>query len=146
MSPDPQALALQAQLSAFVRAFGLHQPEQTPCGQPIPVSEAHAITELYREGPMAQHELVARLNLQKSTVSRLVTQLENRGWLSRRRETPDGRVAVLELTDAGRRAALQVVAARAAKFDRLLAALPADRRGDVIEALSLLVEALHDDH
>jgi DNA-binding MarR family transcriptional regulator len=146
MSTDSQAAALQAQLSAFVRAFGLHQPEQTPCGQPIPVSEAHALAELHRDGPLPQHALVQRLNLQKSTVSRLVTHLENRGWLSRRRGSPDGRVTLLSLTDAGHEAARRLVAARAARFDRLLEALPPERREDVIDALSLLVEALHDDH
>ncbi|MQA97184.1 MAG: MarR family transcriptional regulator, partial [Streptosporangiales bacterium] len=38
MSADPQEL--QQAVARFVRAFGLHQPDQTPCGQPIPTSEA----------------------------------------------------------------------------------------------------------
>ena len=43
-------VVLQARISAFVRAFGLHQPDQTPCGQPIPVSEAHAMTNYSSTG------------------------------------------------------------------------------------------------
>ncbi len=38
--------ALQEQITAFIRAFGLHRPEQTPCGEPVSVAEAHALMEL----------------------------------------------------------------------------------------------------
>ena len=32
--PEPSVEDLQARLVAFVRAFGLHQPDETPCGSP----------------------------------------------------------------------------------------------------------------
>src|SRR5918994_1949708 len=41
---------LQGRLVAFVRAFGLHRGDETPCGAPIPVSEAHALTVLDEAG------------------------------------------------------------------------------------------------
>ena len=63
-------LALQDQMMALVRAFGLHQPDQTPCGQPIPVSEAYALAALAGEEPLTQQELGRRLRLEKSTISR----------------------------------------------------------------------------
>jgi DNA-binding MarR family transcriptional regulator len=144
----PDAVTLQAHISAFVRAFGLHQPDQTPCGQPIPVSEAHALAELNRDGPLSQVDLGARLRLEKSTVSRLVGQLIGRGWVHRSRRDGDARLVWLELTDTGRRAAAELGTARAARFERLLAAIPADRRQHVVDALTLLVEASrdHPDH
>lgn len=138
------AVELQARIIAFVRAFGLYQPDQTPCGQPISVSEAHAVTEVDRDGPLTQVELAGRLRLTKSTVSRLVDQLTVRGWVQRRRRDGDGRLAWLEVTDAGRQAAGELAAARAARFSRLLEAIPADRRQTVVDALSLLVEAAHE--
>jgi DNA-binding MarR family transcriptional regulator len=144
-SGSSEAVALQARLAAFIRAFGLHQPERTPCGVPIPVSEAHAMLELERDGPMAQHELGARLRLEKSTVSRLVGQLESRGWVARSRGARDGRVTMLELTDAGRQSAVQLGAARADRFTRLLEAIPPDERTLVLDGLTILVEALRDD-
>ncbi len=39
---------LPEQLIAFIRAFGLHRPEQTPCREPVSVAEAHALMELTR--------------------------------------------------------------------------------------------------
>jgi DNA-binding MarR family transcriptional regulator len=145
-SPPPRtvdALALQAQVAAFVRGFGLHQPDRTPCGQAIPVSEAHALAELDSHGPLPQHELCTRLRLEKSTVSRLVGQLHTRGWLHRGRRPADGRVVWLELTPAGRRAAANLAAARAAKFTALLDAIPPHQRQAVLDGLTILVEATH---
>jgi DNA-binding MarR family transcriptional regulator len=137
-------LVLQDRLVAFVRAFGLHQPDQTPCGQLIPVSEAHALGELDRDGPLTQQELGARLQLEKSTVSRLVSQLASRGWLTRGKRGADARVWWVELTAPGRQAAGELAGARAAKFARLLGHIPAEQRQTVLDSLSILSEALHE--
>lgn len=131
---------------AFVRAFGLHQPDQTPCGQPVSLSEAHALAELSREEPLTQQQLGARLRLEKSTVSRLVGLLEGRGWLERHPNPADGRSVQLRLTEAGSRAAGQIAAARHEKFARLLESIPRDQRPAVLAALETLTEALHDAH
>src|SRR5687768_17057124 len=107
--------AAQEALMRFVRNFGLHQPDRTPCGQPLPVSEAYAVAELHREGRMRQVELGRRLRLEKSTVSRLVTNLANRGWVRRYAADNDGRGVQLELTDAGLTAAERLAGARQAR-------------------------------
>jgi DNA-binding MarR family transcriptional regulator len=140
-----EALALQARMVALVRAFGWHRPEQTPCGQPVPISDAHALMELGGQGALAQHELGARLGLEKSTVSRLVRQLEERGWVERQRSVTDGRVTLLALTSAGRQANDQLASARAAFFARVLERVPDDKRHHLLECLDLLVGVLHAD-
>lgn len=138
------AVVLQARITAFVRAFGLHQPDVTPCGQPVPVSEAYALAELDRDGPMSQAQLCGRLRLEKSTVSRLVGQLIARGWVTRGKREGDARLVWLEVTDIGRKAAAELVAARAARFAGLLAGIPDQHHKTVLDALTLLVEAADD--
>lgn len=129
-------------MRSFVRAFGLHQPESTPCGQAIPVSEAHALGELARDGELRQVELARRLRLQKSTVSRLVGQLTTRGWVERGPAQGDGRGVVLRLTPAGQHVARNLAEARHEKFSRLLESIPAHERAGVLHALGVLTEAL----
>jgi DNA-binding MarR family transcriptional regulator len=136
-----QAVLLQGRIAAFVRAFGLHQPDRTPCGRPVPASEAHAVGELDRDGPLTQSDLASRLRLEKSTVSRLVAQLTGRGWVRRAERDGDGRLVWLELTPEGRRAAGELAVARAARFADLLRNIPAEQRPAVIDALTTLVEA-----
>jgi DNA-binding MarR family transcriptional regulator len=135
------ALLLQGRITTFVRAFGLHQPDRTPCGTPVPVSEAHAIGELDRDGPLTQSALGRRLRLEKSTVSRLVAQLIGRGWVRRAERDGDARLVWLELTPDGSRAAGELAVARAARFTELLRNIPAEQRPAVIDALTTLVEA-----
>lgn len=136
---------LQEAVARFVRAFGLHQPDQTPCGQPVPVSEAHALGELARDGALRQNDLAQRLRLEKSTTSRLVTQLINRGWAERSSAPEDKRGVLVQLTPAGVNAAAQLAKARAARFSTLLDRVPPGERADVLRALATLTEAI-DDH
>jgi DNA-binding MarR family transcriptional regulator len=133
---------LQERLTGFIRSFGLHQPDRTPCGQPVPVSEAHALSELLQHGTMTQLELGRRLRLEKSTVSRLVGQLAARGWVERVPNPGDARSVQVSLTSAGHTAAGELAAARAAKFARLLDAIPEPERDSVLRALRILTEAL----
>ncbi|WP_430502337.1 MarR family winged helix-turn-helix transcriptional regulator [Micromonospora trifolii] len=133
--------AAQEALMRFVRNFGLHQPDRTPCGQPLPVSEAHAMVEIAREGHIRQVELARRLRLEKSSVSRLVTNLVNRGWVHRETAEGDGRGVLLLLTAAGTTAAARQANARRARLTALLDRVPDDQRAAVVRALQTLAEA-----
>ncbi len=125
----------------FVRNFGLHKPDRTPCGQPLPVSEAHAMVEIAREGRIRQVELARRLRLEKSTVSRLVTNVVGRGWVRREAADGDGRGVLLVLTEAGATAATQQAGARRDRLIALLDRMPDEQRAAVVHALQTLAEA-----
>ncbi len=136
---------MQEQMIALIRAFGLHKPDETPCGKPVSVAEAHALMELSREdGPLVQKDLAARLRLEKSTVSRLVGLLEGRGWVERHRSPTDGRAFEVSLTEAGRKAADEIAGARRAKFARVLEAIPEEERASVLAAMRTLEEAMNE--
>lgn len=144
MLTDNDVTAAQDALMRFVRNFGLHQPDRTPCGQPLPVSEAHALGEVARDGTLRQVELARRLRLEKSSVSRLVGNLVERGWIRRHRAVDDARGVLLELTDDGAVAAKRLHEARMSRFSALLDRVPEDRRAEVLTALRTLAEAADD--
>ncbi len=138
---DEQPLELQRRIVAFVRAFGLHRPDETPCGAPVPVSEAHALAVLAEQGPLPQRDLGEQLGLRKSTISRLVDQLERRGWAGRRSGGDDARERLVGLTTEGRKAADDIAARRAERMARVLEHIPEGDRPAVLAALDALVEA-----
>jgi DNA-binding MarR family transcriptional regulator len=135
---------LQERMIALIRAFGLHKPDETPCGKPVSVAEAHALMELSRAETLVQKELASRLRLEKSTVSRLVGILEGRGWVERFRSPQDGRAVELMLTGAGRSTAEGIAEARRAKFARVLKTIPEGERESVLEAMKILEEAMRE--
>lgn len=137
---------LQEQIVAFVRAFGLHKGEETPCGKSLSVAEAYVLMELERDVQLAQNVLVERLNLAKSTVSRLVKQMRKRGWIERERSQEDGRVWLWQLTPAGRALAADVAHARQKKFAEIMAQIPAEKQQSILDSLNILVEAIRGNH
>ena len=137
-------MAFQEQVIAFVRAFGLHRPDQTPYGEPVSVAEAHALMELSRHGGLSQKGLGQWLRLEKSTVSRLVSILERKGWVTRTHSAQDGRLHEHYLTEEGRRIAQQLARAREQKFARILSMLPDDQHAHVTQALQKLIEAIYE--
>jgi DNA-binding MarR family transcriptional regulator len=132
---------LEQRLVAFIRAFGLHQTDRTPCGEPISVSQAHALSELAAQ-PLTQAELARRLRLDRSVVSRLADTLQERDWLRRERHPHDQRAVQLVLTDRGRAAADRLAGARRARLATLLDGVPAAEHDNVLHALELLTASL----
>jgi DNA-binding MarR family transcriptional regulator len=124
----------------FIRSFGLHRPHQTPCGIDAGVAEAHALSELAC-GPLRQADLVERLRLSKSTVSRLVDVMVERRRARRKPAPEDGRGVLLFLTADGLEVARRLEKARQQRLRAMLEAVPEDRRDDVIEVLMLMEEA-----
>ncbi|MEO6870616.1 MAG: MarR family transcriptional regulator [Chthoniobacterales bacterium] len=139
---ETNSAELAAAMVALVRSFGLHRAHETPCGRPIPIAEAHALMDLATAGAMSQGELGRRLRLEKSTVSRLVRQLEKRRSIRRQNHSEDKRIVLISLTAEGRRIAKRLETARKAKFDQLLTGVPKAKRVEVLDALSTLVQAL----
>ena len=130
------------ELFEFVRAFGLHRTDETPCGVPMSVSEAQAMT-LLLEGPATPSQLADRLALARSTVSRLLERLDTEGWIRRRPDPTDGRSSQVVLTATGRRTADRVLTARHARLSGLMANIDEPDRADIVRALRLLAEAAH---
>lgn len=95
--------------------------------------------------PLAQRDLGDALNLEKSTVSRLVVDLMQRGWLARERDVYDGRIQRLRRTATGIDATAQIVQARNTRFGELLQRVDPVRRQQVVEAMTLLAEVVSND-
>lgn len=102
-------------------------------------SDAHALTEI-ADGGRTQRELVDRLHLDRSSVSRLVDRLVRRGWVQRV-DGDDRRTVRLLATRAGEQVAAEVAAGRSTRFAALLDAVPPDRRDLVLDAIRLLTAA-----
>jgi DNA-binding MarR family transcriptional regulator len=141
--PESLASAFRSSLQGFVRQFGLLLEDETPCGVPIPPSEAHALLVLReRNGDALRHkDLTEALGLDKSSVARLCGRLERRGHVLQERSDSDGRARNVVLTAKGRRLADQLEEASRLRFERLLKAISAEERDGVVRAVAVLRDA-----
>lgn len=143
-TPTPREL--QVSVQTFVRSFGLLVTKQTPCGQPISPSIAHALMVLLdrEEGGIAtyQHELAELLGLDRSSIARLCSRLEADGRLEQGPAPEDARARLLRLTGSGQRMAGTIRAASLERFARILKAIPASKRQPLLDALKILTAAV----
>jgi DNA-binding MarR family transcriptional regulator len=89
-------------------------------------------------GPRRITELAELEGLAQPTTTILVKQLERRGLVRRERQVDDGRVVLVDLTEAGR-AALESTRARASA---ILGSYLADMSDEHLEALADATETL----
>jgi len=143
---DLEAQQLQASVQAFVRTFGLLVTKQTPCGQPVSPSYAHALMLLLeRESSgrtTSQSELAAQLGLDKSSITRLCARLEADQRVTQQSPESDRRSRLLELTTRGRKLATQVQSTSRERFRRVLEAVPPKKRRGLLASLSVLTDAV----
>jgi DNA-binding MarR family transcriptional regulator len=134
---------LQELFREFLQALGLHRPDQVPTGFDLSLSEMFALLALSAGAPMSQQVLAEQLHLEKSTVSRLVQHLEQRGWVRRVRDLHDTRVFRLQLSETGHEQSSRLMRSLAERHERLLAALRPDEQEARAYGLSALIRALH---
>jgi DNA-binding MarR family transcriptional regulator len=105
-------------------------------------SEARALIELVKARGIAQGELAGLLGLEKSTVSRLATGLERKGWVRRGRDEGNQRYVRLYLTAEGGVVAARLWDAWLSRQARILAALTEEEREGLSSGLRGLVRGL----
>ena len=105
-----------------------------------------ALGELADVEGMSQHELAQLLGLEKSTVSRLVAGLVDRGWVSRERTPHNRRLYRLQLTHDGQTAARQIGKELQARHTELLNGLTQAERQGLAIGLAGISRVLRNEH
>ncbi len=126
------------------REMGAHRPEQVLPGSSLSLSEIYALSILAERAPLSQQELGAALGLEKSSVSRLVQQVEQQGWVQRERDARDSRLRMLRLTDAGAQLAEDLQSQMSEAHATLFARLTPHEQSALLEGLTALHRALQD--
>lgn len=98
---DMEKTSFDQLLMDVIRSMGVLRTDQVLPGWELSLSEVYALNILAERQPVSQQDLGAALLLEKSSVTRLVQQLEQRGWVSRERDPRDNRLRMLRLTALG---------------------------------------------
>lgn len=129
-------------MDRLFRLRGVLDPSNAAPGLDMSMSEAMAVRFL-AGGPCSQNDLRGHLQLERSTVSRLVDGLVARDWVRREVDPQNMRQRRLELTEQGAAAAADLAAAMAARHKAMLLSLTEDERAALSVALPALVRAVH---
>ncbi|MBO0839341.1 MAG: MarR family transcriptional regulator [Sciscionella sp.] len=104
----------------------------------VTLTQLSALSTLHKCGAMTPGELAAKESVQPPSMTRVISALEARGFVSRKPHPSDGRQAIVELTKTGRAYVDADIYAREAWLDRQLTGLTATER----EVLSRAAEII----
>lgn len=108
-------------LVLLVRSLkGLHATVSSSIGLRVELPALAVLTLLEEHGRQRSSALAELLQLDLSSVSRQVAQLEREGWVARERDPADSRAHLLHVTQAGLDVVRQVRSARTALLRELL--------------------------
>jgi DNA-binding MarR family transcriptional regulator len=129
----------------LIRKLGILERENAVCCN-ITLSQCHAIVEVGRAPDLSLNDLAAALDLNKSTVSRIVDQLAEKNILIRKIDVEDRRYVALHLSEEGDILFNTIETYMNAYFQKVLQAVPPDKRVQVIESLQILQQVLDKNH
>ncbi len=99
---EADTIELHRALSELVRVYQFRDRD-TICCHDVSVTQCYALAALVLRGPLTMNQLAAELYLDKSTASRVIDTLEDKGYVRRTAHPDDGRSLLLAATAAGRR-------------------------------------------
>jgi DNA-binding MarR family transcriptional regulator len=102
-----QILQLRNTVQQFIRSFGLLEQTRTPCGFSMSLSQVFALQEIEKQ-TLTITGLAEKLQLDRSSVSRLIDALVKGGFVSRETNEHNRREVVLGLTGKGANSIRQV--------------------------------------
>ena len=134
---------IRAASRQMVRELGFM--EQTVAATDYPPSAVHAILEIGVRGPMTSGQLADFLQLEKSSISRMVRKLIEYGELKEFADAEDARIKPLSLTPKGRRTLVAIVDFARRQVSSALERLTETERRTVREGLAIYARALEAD-
>jgi len=107
----------------------------------VTVTQFRTLVVLDSQGETNLSGLAERLGVNSSTALRMIDRLLVAGLVTRRDNPETRREVLLGLSPAGRRVVRRVTRRRRAELARVVAAMPVERRAELIAALRAFAEA-----
>lgn len=137
---DPMVEDIRHASRQLVRELGFMRP--TLAGSDLPPSAVHALIEIDQHGPTTAARLAQALNLEKSSVSRLLGKLLAQGEITEQLNPEDGREKRLTLTRQGRKTVAALHAFGRKQVAAALGRIPRPQQHQVLSGLSAYGQAL----
>ncbi len=137
---DPMVEDIRHASRQLVRELGFMRP--TLAGSDLPPSAVHALIEIDLHGPTTAARLAQALNLEKSSVSRMLGKLLAKGEIAEQLNPEDGREKRLTLTRHGRKTVAALHAFGRRQVAAALGQIPRPQQHHVLSGLSAYGQAL----
>ncbi len=140
---EQQVERLQRNTQELLRKYQMRDRNEISCCG-VTVSQCYALDALGENGELTMVQLAKHLFLDKSTATRVIDPLVQRGLVERQSSNRDRREIIVRLTAAGAKLQQRIRAELHTSQRQILERLPVEKREQVLESLELLSLAVHD--
>lgn len=137
---DKDAVDIQESLSELVRVYQFRD-RQRICYYDVSITQCYAISMLVAVGPITLNKLAAELYLDKSTSSRVIDSLEQKGYVRKTVDSEDARALSLEVTTKGKKLHLRIERDLVEQMKKLLTDFEPNVRKESARLLARLAQA-----
>lgn len=136
-----QPFQLRENIRQLERKLGILQDSKQACCR-VSMAQCHALVEIGRAKSISLTELSKKLNINNSTTSRAVNKLVTDNLVKREIDPNDRRYVTIALTEYGKKVFLNIEKDMNSYFKQVYESIPEAKRNQVIESLSILIEAI----
>jgi len=133
---------IREQFKDLIQRMGLLEEQQTKCCD-LSLVQCHVLTEVGNSEGLSVNDLSVKLNLDKSTTSRHITNLVKSGLINRLENPSDRRYFTLSLTKSGMETYSTINETMDGYYDQLLKSLTMDQQQQISDALALISGAIN---
>ena len=133
---------IREQFKELIQKMGLLEEQQTKCCD-LSLVQCHVLTEVGNSEGLSVNDLSLKLNLDKSTTSRHITNLVKSGLINRLENPTDRRYFTLSLTESGTETYSSINDTMDGYYDQLLKSLSLDQQKQISDAMGLISEAIN---
>jgi MarR family transcriptional regulator, organic hydroperoxide resistance regulator len=127
-------------IQKLVRVFQLFERDQIKT-HGFTTSQCYTILELYKSGNLTMNELSEKMNLNSSTMTRILDNLVRDKYISRDKDEFDRRIVLVSLTDTGTEAAKNLDIIVKEYYKKIIANIPKGQVDDVLKSVTILQKA-----
>lgn len=124
----------------LVRMFQLFERDQIKV-HGFTSSQCYSLIEILKSGSLTMNELSDRMNLDTSTMTRVIDKLVRDELIKRERDEADRRIVLVALTEKGKEAATMLSSSVNEYYKKIISSIPEGTMDDVLRAVSVLLKA-----
>ncbi len=124
----------------LVRVIQIFERDQIkPFG--FTTSQCYVLLELKNTDSLTMNELSEKMNLNTSTMTRIISNLVRDGYVQRLKDESDRRIVITKLTEEGLKAAKNLDESIMNYYRKIIENLPEGQIEEVLRSVELLIEA-----
>lgn len=124
----------------LVRMFQLFERDQIKI-HGFTTTQCYTLLEIDKTGSITMNELSDRMNLNSSTMTRILDNLVRDGYIERQKSAEDRRLVLVALSEKGKVSARKLNDSVNGYYKKVIESIPEGRLDDILKSTDLLVHA-----